>query len=55
MKHRSEVHYFNSEDGIWLVCYAHGRQHWEINLGFRPSVEDITIMWVKHLTEEGVY
>jgi hypothetical protein len=51
--HRNEVIHTNQDDGLWLVCYAHGRRHWEIGLGFHPSVEDITIMWVKHLTEEG--
>ena len=48
MKPQSELVYFNTDDGIWVVCQDDD-QHWRYNLGFSASVMDAMEVWHRHL------
>ena len=51
---RSELVYFNTDDGVWIVCTHEGRQHWWYNLGFSASAIDAVEVWQRHLNEAHV-
>ena len=47
--HRLRLEYFNSEDGIYLVCSC----KWQENLGFGPSSQRVDLAREKHLSNQS--
>ena len=45
--HRLRLEYFNSDDGIYLVCSC----KWQENLGFGPSSQRVDLAREKHLDQ----
>jgi len=51
-KIRSEVIYTIDDDGIWVRCVVDDEPHWEVNLGFDPSVNTLMTWWAGHIVRE---
>lgn len=54
----SRLYYTINDDGIWLGCVDEGEtdkidapEHWQVNLGFFPSVAGASRAWTSHLHE----
>ena len=39
-----------TQDGIWIRCHGGEVPHWQMCLGYDPTVEHVMAMWVEHMT-----